>query len=179
MCGFVAFLTSQAVDADTESMICPLPGWALELLAPLPEGMWGIVLGSGLLSLTGHAGPPVCPVEAKVKPLQLGEAPMGQPGGRLSLSCHGHSHLAHVGSSGCSLQLAHSCKGTRAAGSQAWCLFVQGLLEPYPPVQPARAPPLAPKELPQTLVLPVRSRGADAHRSAGSRNSERLIPVLH
>lgn len=62
MCGFVAFLTSQTVDADTQNIICPLPGWAWELLGPLLEGTWGIVLRGGLLSLTSHARAPPCPV---------------------------------------------------------------------------------------------------------------------
>lgn len=42
---FVAFLTSQTVDTDTENMICLLPGEGWELLAPFPEGMWEVVLG--------------------------------------------------------------------------------------------------------------------------------------
>jgi len=52
VCVFVAFLTLQIVDADVESITCPLPGLAGEKLPPLREGACGVPLGGGLPLLT-------------------------------------------------------------------------------------------------------------------------------
>lgn len=41
-CAFVAFLTSQTGDADAQSVACPLPGLAWEMVSPVPgeRGEW-------------------------------------------------------------------------------------------------------------------------------------------